>query len=313
MPLNINQGAAGNPLDALLAGRSLYGSANAPIAGLFQQALSGGGIDPRLYNYGFNIDTQMESPVYTIGNQRVDPTGDILVNGKPYVQLASTSIGGPGQAIDPSQVIYDPQFGLLTQQSNVKPISNGYGDAVFALGSLGMALPTAAVALAGSSGGLGSTAGIASTDAAESGGTLALNAAGTGVTPYVPSGLGAAGTAAGNYAPVSEGSTPLPGAGGAQVVDHGVNASGGLFGSSGGASGLLSQAGNWVMQNPLRAFGLAQTAYGLLNGGGGSSGGGGGSSKGGGGGSLTSGGGTQQQFYVNPYTYAQLQRSRGGQ
>lgn len=79
----------------------------------------------------------------------------------------------------------------------------------------------------------------------------------------------------------------------------------------GGVSGLLSHAGTWAMNNPLRAIGLAQTAYGLLGGGShGSSSGGGGGSKGGSGGSGTPFS-TQQQFYTNPYLAAQIQRGYG--
>lgn len=104
-----------------------------------------------------------------------------------------------------------------------------------------------ALAAAGAAGGASSTAGIASTDAAESGGTLALNEAGTATVPYAGGVEGAAGgaTAAGNYAPVSEGSTPIPGSSGAEVVDHGVSAAGttGASGSSGGiVNGVRSGA-----------------------------------------------------------------------
>lgn len=195
---NINAGAQGNPLDALLNGRPIHGTSGAPIAGLFQQALSGNGVDPRLYNYGFHIDTQMESPVDTIGNDRVDQTGDIRIHGKPYVQIENTNIGGPGEVIDPSQVIYDPEFGLLTPQGNLKPVSTGYGDAVFALGALGLGLPTAAAALGGAGGAASSGVGDLSTGDL---GSLA------------PSGLGGTGGTAGADL-----------VGGAPVVENSVQA-----------------------------------------------------------------------------------------
>jgi hypothetical protein len=91
--------------------------------------------------------------------------------------------------------------------------------------------------------------------------------------------------------------------------------SSGLLGNLGsGASDLLGQAGTYIANNPLRALGLAQTAYGLL--GGGSHGpshtsttSGGGGSKGGSG--TSSFNLPQQQFYVNPYLQAQMNRGYG--
>jgi hypothetical protein len=97
---------------------------------------------------------------------------------------------------------------------------------------------------------------------------------------------------------------------GAPVVDHSVAASSGLFGNSGG---LLSQAGNWIASNPLKAIGLAQTAYGLL-GGHGTAGGSSSNGSGSKGGSGVAGPAMKvgtPQYYVNPYIAAQIQRGYG--
>jgi hypothetical protein len=81
---------------------------------------------------------------------------------------------------------------------------------------------------------------------------------------------------------------------------------------AGRAGDLLGQAGTWALNNPLRAAGLAQTAYGLL--GGHRSTGGSSSSSSSKGGSGTPGAPMKvngPQYYVNPYIAAQIQRGYG--
>lgn len=314
---NFNAGAQGNPLDALLGGGSIYGSMGRSLSQAVADAYAG---DPSaqqwLISQGYGrVNTTGESNNFEITDPNLDPQGYILRNGKHYSQLRSTDIGGPGQAIDPSKVIKDPQYGLITPLENLKPQSNGYGDTVFALAALGLGLPTAAAAL-GADAGAASTAGMASTDAAESGGTLALNTAGTGVVPYegAAGATGALGTAGANTADGLD-LSHIPYTPDGQITPLVNGPYDGLLGNLGQTtSGLLGQVGQYISDNPIRALGLAQTAYGLLGGGRGSSAAassGGGSQKGGTGQGLSPGS-VQQQFYVNPYTLAQLQRSRGG-
>lgn len=90
-----------------------------------------------------------------------------------------------------------------------------------------------------------STAGVASTDAAESGGTLALNSAGTATVPYEGAAAagGASGAAASNYAPVVDHGVDAA-SNYAPVVDHGVNAATNT-GVINGARGAVSQLGSW--------------------------------------------------------------------
>jgi hypothetical protein len=103
------------------------------------------------------------------------------------------------------------------------------------------------------------------------------------------------------------GSTPLDA--GAPVTDLSTPAqSNGLLDQG---RGLLDRAGNWVMNNPLRALSLGHTAYGLLNrngSNGGAPGGSGAGSKQGGGTSLSGPPTQRPQWTPNPYLQAQLQR-----
>lgn len=111
-----------------------------------------------------------------------------------------------------------------------------------------------------------------------------------------------------NYAPVEEHSVI---GNQAQVIDHSVPATGPY--NSTNPTGLLGQAGQWALDHPIQAAGLLQTGYGLIHGGsktGGSSSGGG--NKGGNGNTGTGNFSMpQQQFYVNPYIAAQIQRGYG--
>ena len=271
--VNINAGAAGNPLDALLNGRSLYGD----LGGL-------------LVSQGAGYTTEGGDTVY--GDGFIGPNDPRYMAAQKYLsdngltQLRNTNIGGPGQPIDPSKVTYDPRFGLVTNVGNVKQYGTDIGGwGPFALAAI-PAIAIAAGALAG-----GGAAG---------GGTGAAGAF-DGATAAAEGGTGAG--AFGGATAGAEGSSGLLGG-----AFNGATA--GAEGGT-GVSGLLGQAGSWAMAHPLQAAGLAQTAYGLLGGGRSSAPSSGGSSKGGGGGSLGTQG-IQQKFYVNPVTQAQLQRYQGG-
>lgn len=281
--LNINTGAPGNPLDALLQqnGGGLYGSQGFDIENLLAQARAGT-IDPRLAALGYGPTTYDSTYQFNPSNSMIDPTtGQINLNGQRYVQLKNTSIGGPGGVIDPSKVIYNKQFGELAPSNDVnKPQDDWAANYMpFIIAGLG-----SAAAIAGSAGAAGGVGDISTSD------------------------LGSLGTVGGEGAPAAAGAAGSAGAAGAT----GATSSSGLLGGLGdSASGLLGQAGTWAMHNPLQALGLLQTGAGLL-GSHRSSGNSGGSSKGGSGSGAGNGFNVQQQFYTNPTTLAQLQRYQAG-
>lgn len=314
---NINAGAQGNPLDALLAGRNPWGALGGLLYGSpganMPQATSEGG-DP-IYGEGFVYGND---PRYAQAYQALQSQG--------LSQLRDNNIGGPGEARDPSQVRYDPQYGLVTSRSNIaapNSLGDWIGPAIMALMAGGVGLYAA--------GGL-SSAGVGASTATEGAGLdSAINAAELGSASQGASLYGTGADLAGSNAGLmgdlggaTGGSSGL--LGGAEGLDLSPIAQtpagsitplqAGPFDGL-GSQGLLGQAGNYIANNPLRAFGLAQTAYGLLGGGShgaptSGSNGSNGSSKGGTGQGLTPGNGQPQQFYQNPYTLAQLQRSRGG-
>lgn len=282
---NINSGAPGNPLDALLGDDPLNGSLGMNLENVLAQARSGN-IDPRLYGMGFQ-----RSPFSESNNFEFNPTdpnvsasqGRVTINGKQYVQLNSTSMGGPGEPKDPSQVIKDPKYGLLTPVENIKPISSGYGDMVFALASLGLAGPTLAAAMggAGAAGAAGST-GAGGADAAGLGldlSPIGYTSAGQ-VTPLVgdPAGLGAIGEGAGGGAAAGAGGgggglgaggldpETLAGQGGMSVAQNGIgpgtigdaltgamNNPSSLMSSQGPLARAGSSIGSSIASNPLQA------------------------------------------------------------
>lgn len=123
--------------------------------------------------------------------------------------------------------------------------------------------------------------------------------------PYGPGGFDSSGFAGTSLdpayagAPVSDLGVPSGTQSPAPVAEHSFNS---------GVSGLLGNAGSWATAHPLQALGLLQTGYGLVHG----------ASKPAGSSSSTKGGDgspgnakfgvPQQQFYVNPYIAAQIQR-----
>lgn len=232
--LNINSGASGNPLDALLGGRPLYGSLGGLLYGSpganMPQATSEGG-DP-IYGEGYlyGNDPRYQQAYQTLQNQGL-------------TQLRSTNIGGPGEAIDPSKVTYDPNLGLVTSLSNVKPVGNGtlwdqYG------GFLMLGLPAAA-AIAGGAAGSGAGAFEGASAGAEG-----VPGAFEGASAGAEGASGAAGLSG----------SPFEGASASASGNNGLlgNLMQGNFGDA--ASG----AAQWAMDNPLRAAALLQTGYGLV-------------------------------------------------
>jgi hypothetical protein len=79
-----------------------------------QGALSGNAYDPRYYEaYTYNNGDAGEQTAYRLRPEYAERLGN-------RTQLASHSVGGYGEVIDPSQVDYDEEFGLLTDRRNIK-------------------------------------------------------------------------------------------------------------------------------------------------------------------------------------------------
>lgn len=286
--VNINTGAPGNPLDALLAQNkgSLYGSSGLDIENALAQSRAGT-IDPRIAAMGYHRTPYDETYQFDPTDQNIDSSGAIMRDGQQYHQLASTSIGGQGQPIDPSKVIYDPKYGLLTPQTNLKPISNGYGDMVFGLAALGLGLPTAMAAMGGTAAGAGGGG------AASSGGGTSLGALGVDSSPISVQSLGSvpqmastdsimgyggasAGAGAGGLGNAAGSGGSL--SGGGYVDDPGFVA--GDAADPGSLSSTIGRGGSsiadWVAKNPLQAARLGIGVGSALAGASGSSHGGGG-------------------------------------
>lgn len=121
--VNINAGAAGNPLDALIAqhGGNLWGSTGFNIENELAQSNSGNmGVRGQLGQFGtFGTAYDDSNTFNPNAGGPIDQAGRIMLDGKQYAQLGNTGIGGPGQAIDPSKVTWNDKFGLITDPSNI--------------------------------------------------------------------------------------------------------------------------------------------------------------------------------------------------
>lgn len=77
-------------------------------------ALDASRYDPRYYeSYTFNDGDAGERTAYRLRPDMQERVGN-------RTQLQSHSVGGYGEAIDPSQVDYDEEFGLMTDRRNIK-------------------------------------------------------------------------------------------------------------------------------------------------------------------------------------------------
>lgn len=112
------QGQDARPyLQQFLGNRNPNGTSGFNLENAFGSGTAGNGYDPRLYNYGLTR-TQMseggDNYSFT-GNPRVNPRGLIVHNGQEYAQAGEFL----DRIIDPSQVIYDDEFGVLTPPGNI--------------------------------------------------------------------------------------------------------------------------------------------------------------------------------------------------
>lgn len=211
--MNVNQGVAGNPLDTFLGDRSMHGSAGTMAVPLAAGYTTEGG--DTVYGDGFSGPNDIRS-------QQIQQA---LAQHPGYTQVRNNNIGGPGEVIDPSKVIYDPVAGEIAPSGDFGHFGTSIGDwGPFALA----AIPAVAIA-AGAAGAAGGAAGGADAGAIGSGaiapgmeaqaamessllnagimpGTAEWSAAMAGTGLDATAGMGLQGSA-----PVVQGSTPLAG------------------------------------------------------------------------------------------------------
>lgn len=176
-PVNLHGSVGRNVLDASTA-----------AAG----ALDASRFDPRYYeSYTFNNGDAGEQTGYRLRPEYAERLGG-------RTQLRNQSVGGYGEVIDPSQVTYDEEFGLLTDPRNIRdpatPRDNMIGNlamAAFAAPiAYGVALNSGLLGAGAGSSGLGSY-GAMTTGLDGITGTLAGEAAASGAGA---AGAGALGT-----------------------------------------------------------------------------------------------------------------------
>lgn len=138
------QGQSATPfLQQYLNGRNPYGTSGLnlenSLAGINNNA---GRVDPRLYNYGYTQVDQSEggSERYFGGNSNVNTRGLIQRNGGEYAQAGEVL----DRIIDPTKVFYDPEFGLLTEPSNINNPERALDRYMPALVAAGLGVPTLA-------------------------------------------------------------------------------------------------------------------------------------------------------------------------
>lgn len=205
--MNINAGAQGNPLDALLNGRPMYGNAGGM---LYTQ----GGNGPDAFNTGgyapdgstpsdvLTTDPRYFSQTTTQGSEagggdrvyRLNPRTQQALKGR--VQIRNTNIGGPGGVIDPSQVEYDPEFGLVTDPRNLNAVGETFLDKY---GPWMLAAPAAIAAGGAIAAGVGEGAGGAGAAGISGSNALATGGFGTNISAGSGAfgGVGAAGATGG--------------------------------------------------------------------------------------------------------------------
>lgn len=151
------QGQSATPyLQQFLGGRNPYGTAGLNIenslAGIGSNA---GRVDPRLYNYGYTqIDgSEGGSQRMFQGNPNVNERGQIIRNGQTYSQVGESL----DRIIDPTKVEYDPEFGLITDPSNISMPEGNLEKYMPYIVAAGLAGPVAAHALSTAGGAAAST------------------------------------------------------------------------------------------------------------------------------------------------------------
>lgn len=128
--------SAGFMLNGQLA--NLYGTSGRNVLGAATRDRNAGGdYDPRYYEaYTYNNGDAGEQTGYRLRSEIAERLGG-------RTQLASHSVGGYGEVIDPSQVTWDDEFGLLTNPTNIKDPATPRDNL---MGSLAMAAWAAPIA-----------------------------------------------------------------------------------------------------------------------------------------------------------------------
>lgn len=248
------QGQDARPyLQQFLGTRNPNGTAGFNLENAFGAGTAGNGYDPRLYNYGLTRTPMSEGgDNYSFnGNPAVNTRGLITRNGQEYVQAGEFL----DRIIDPSQVIYDEEFGLLTGQGNLHNPESHLTRAMPYIVGAGLAAPVAAAA--GAFGAAGSAVPAAET------------AAGVGTASQVGVPSAAAEIAANTAAAGGAAAPAAGGLAGTQVVGpvayEGAAAGATAAGAAGaGGTGMTTaqmiQAGGSLLGTVANAIGNRQNA-----------------------------------------------------
>lgn len=254
-------------LQQFLGNRNPNGTSGFNLENAFGSGTAGNGYDPRLYNYGLTR-TQMseggDNYSFT-GNTRVNPRGLIVHNGQEYAQAGEFL----DRIIDPSQVIYDDEFGVLTPPGNINNPESHLTRAMPYIVAAGLGGVVAGAA--GGFGAAGEAGGVYGGMQGTGGGAFADWAA-----PTLAETAGATGTTAGATTVAGPGSTMGPvtgpvgyeGAGAAATAAGGGGAGSSLpFGLTGadlatGASALYNVINSRNVRNDANAAADRADPYG---------------------------------------------------
>lgn len=147
----------------LLHGGGALGSSGFNLSNAMADYISGGSngqLDPRLSQYGRYRDVGSEAshPEFFSDDPRVGPNGTI--DGGQYTQLANdTGDFDWDRVIDPSQVVNDPRFGLMTAGGNIRdPHAKNQANAFAVMASM-VAAPALYAAMSGATAGTGADSG----------------------------------------------------------------------------------------------------------------------------------------------------------
>lgn len=241
--------------------RNPYGSSGFNIENTFANiGATGGRVDPRLYNYGYNQFDQSEGGTYrTLGNDNVNERGLIRRNGSEYAQVGEAM----HKVIDPSKVFYDEEFGYLTDPSNINNPDSGATR--FATWAVPLALGgiTAASAL----GAGGAAAGGVGSEWAAGGG---FGAGGIAPEAAAGSGLGVSGTTAAGAGTLAETGGTWSSASGLAPPTSAVGPVAGPVGYEGAAAGATAAGSggggiSGALSNPLLRSAAGNILGGIAN------------------------------------------------
>lgn len=110
-------------MNQFLNNRNPFGTSGFDIANTVGQNSSQGAVDPRLYSY-YNVQSNGTSEsgsgqTLSSNNPRLLNDGSIINPNNPKDPFVQVGNLPPGRILDMSKVTYDPEFGAITNQSNI--------------------------------------------------------------------------------------------------------------------------------------------------------------------------------------------------